>query len=60
MRHRLDQLEAEVARLVADRDHWYMAANYTPEEVREFYLRASKGQDETGAWLWPDGERTRA
>lgn len=58
MRHRIAQLEAEVHRLTVDRDHWYAAANYSPEELREQFMRASQGRDENGAWLWPDGVRT--
>ena len=53
-----DRLAAEVHRLTVDRDHWYMAANYTPDELAEMYHRASKGLDENGAWLWPDSVRT--
>lgn len=54
----IDRLRAEVYRLGIDRDHWYAAANYTPEEIHEQFMRASKGLDENGAWLWPDGLRT--
>lgn len=54
MRARIAQLEAEVYRLTVDRDHWYAAANYTPEELHEMHMRASQGRDpETGEWLWP-------
>lgn len=53
-----ERLLAEVHRLTVDRDHWYMAANYSPDEIAEFYHRASKGLDENGAWLWPDSVRT--
>ncbi|GAA3948818.1 hypothetical protein [Microbacterium soli] len=60
MRRRIEQLEAEVYRLTVDRDHWYAAANYTPEELHEMHMRASQGRDENGAWLWPDGVRTTA
>lgn len=58
MRQRIADLEAEVYRLTVDRDHWYAAANYTPDELHEQFMRASKGLDENGAWLWPDGLRT--
>jgi len=59
MRVRIEHLEAEVSRLTVDRDHWYAAANYTPEELHEQFMRASQGRDpETGEWLWPDGVRT--
>ena len=58
MRKRIAELEAEVYRLTVDRDHWYAAANYTPEELHEQFMRASKGLDENGAWLWPDGVKT--
>ena len=59
MRQRIEQLEAEVSRLTVDRDHWYAAANYTPDELREQFMRASQGRDpETGEWLWPDRVKT--
>jgi len=53
-----ERLLGEVHRLTVDRDHWYLQANYTPEEVAEFYHRASQGLDENGAWIWPDSVRT--
>jgi hypothetical protein len=59
MRDRIDFLEAEVYRLTVDRDEWYARANYTDEERREMYMRASQGRDEqTGEWLWPDSVKT--
>jgi hypothetical protein len=60
MRDRLQQLERELYAMRVDRDHWYLRANHSPEEIREMYLQASKGQDKRGRWLWPDGERTAA
>lgn len=54
MRSEIERLERELHAVTVDRDHWYMKANYTPEEIAEFYHRASQGLDETGAWLWPD------
>lgn len=56
----LERLDRELDRMTRDRNYWYLRANYTEEEIREMYERASKGQDENGNWLWPDGERTRA
>lgn len=53
-----ERLLNEVHRLTVDRDHWYMAANYTDDEIAEMYHRATKGLDENGAWLWPDSVRT--
>jgi hypothetical protein len=58
MRSEIERLKSELYAVTVDRDHWYMKANYTPEEVAEFYHRASKGLDENGAWLWPDSVRT--
>lgn len=54
----IERLERELYAMTVDRDHWYMAANYTPEEIAEFRHRATKGLDENGAWLWPDSVRT--
>ena len=52
MRREIERLNAEVHRLTVDRDHWYMAANYTPEEIAAFHRRLSMGLDpETGEWL---------
>lgn len=53
-----ERLLGEVHRLTVDRDHWYMVANYSPDEIALMRERASKGIDENGAWLWPDGVRT--
>lgn len=50
----VERLRSEVHRLTVDRDHWYMAANYTPDEIAEFRHRATKGLDENGEWQWPD------
>ena len=49
----VERLRDEVYRLTVDRDHWYMRANYTREQVDEFYRRASMGIDENGEWQWP-------
>ncbi|MFE6733414.1 hypothetical protein [Microbacterium sp. NPDC057650] len=54
----IERLRDELYRVTVDRDHWYAAANYTPEELHEMHMRASQGRDENGAWLWPDGLRT--
>lgn len=52
MRHEIERLRSEVSRLTVDRDHWYMAANYSPEEISEFRHRTTMGLDpETGEWL---------
>lgn len=53
MRERIAHLEAEVYRLTLDRDHWYMAANYTPDEIREFTRRRLMNLDENGEYKWP-------
>lgn len=58
MRAEIERLTNELHAVTVDRDHWYMKANYTPEEIAEFYHRASQGLDENGAWLWPDSVRT--
>lgn len=58
MRSEISRLERELRAVTGDRDHWYMKANYTPEEIAEMYHRASQGLDEDGAWLWPDSVRT--
>lgn len=58
MRSEIERLTNELHAVTVDRDHWYMKANYTPEEVAEMYHRASFGLDENGAWLWPDNVRT--
>lgn len=58
MRSEIERLKRELHAVTVDRDHWYMKANYTPEEIAEFYHRASQGLDENGAWLWPDSVRT--
>lgn len=58
MRSEIARLERELYAVRVDRDHWYMKANYTPEEIAEMYHRASQGLDENGAWLWPDSVRT--
>lgn len=56
----VDRLRAELYRANLAADHWYAAANYSPEELREQFMRASQGRDErTGEWLWPDGVKTR-
>lgn len=54
----VERLTGELHAVTVDRDHWYLKANHTPEEVAEFYHRASQGLDENGAWLWPDSVRT--
>lgn len=48
-----ERLLDEVHRLTVDRDHWYMAANYSPDEIALMRERASKGIDENGEWQWP-------
>lgn len=58
MRAEIQRLRYELHAVTVDRDHWYMKANYTPEEIAEMYHRASQGLDENGAWLWPDSVRT--
>lgn len=58
LKRELTAAENELHAVRVDRDHWYMKANYTPEEIAEFYHRASQGLDENGAWLWPDSVRT--
>lgn len=58
MREEIARLKRELSAVTADRDHWYMKANYTPEQIAEMYHRASQGLDENGAWLWPDSVRT--
>ena len=58
LRRELAASERELFAVRVDRDHWYMKANYTPEQIAEFYHRASQGLDENGAWLWPDSVRT--
>lgn len=58
MRAEIERLKNELHAVTVDRDHWYMKANYAPEEIAEFYHRASQGLDENGAWLWPDSVRT--
>lgn len=58
MRAEIERLASELHAVTVDRDRWYMKANYTPEEIAEFYHRASQGLDENGAWLWPDSVRT--
>lgn len=58
MRSEIERLTNELHAVTVDRDHWYMKANYTPEEIDEMRHRATKGLDENGAWLWPDSVRT--
>lgn len=58
LKRELASTERELFAVRVDRDHWYMKANYTPEQIAEFYHRASQGLDENGAWLWPDSVRT--
>lgn len=58
LKRELASAERELFAVRVDRDHWYMKANYTPEQIAEFYHRASQGLDENGAWLWPDSVRT--
>ena len=58
LRREVERLSAELHRVTVDRDHWYAAANYTPEELHEMHMRASQGRDENGAWLWPDSVKT--
>lgn len=58
MRAEIERLTAELHAVTVDRDHWYMKANYAPEEIAEMRHRATKGLDENGAWLWPDNVRT--
>lgn len=58
MRSEIERLTDELHAVTVDRDHWYMKANYTPEEIDEMRHRATKGLDENGAWLWPDSVRT--
>lgn len=58
MRSEIERLTNELHAMTVDRDRWYMKANYTPEEIDEMHHRATKGLDESGAWLWPDSVRT--
>ncbi|MGX1931709.1 hypothetical protein [Microbacterium resistens] len=58
MRREIRRLLNEVHRLTVERDHWYLRAMYTPDEIAEMRRRATLGLDENGQWLWPDGERT--
>ncbi|KKX96702.1 hypothetical protein [Microbacterium sp. Ag1] len=58
LKRELAAAERELFAVRVDRDHWYMRANYTPEQIAEMYHRASQGLDENGAWLWPDSVRT--
>lgn len=52
LRREVESLRAEVFQLTVDRDRWYMAANYSPEEIAEFARRRSMGLDPmTGDWL---------
>lgn len=54
LRREVDRLARELARVTVDRDHWYAAANYTPEELAEMRRRASLGIDENGVFQWPE------
>lgn len=50
-----EQLHRELAVQEQQTNHWYMKATYTPAEIREMYVRRSKGKNEfTGTWLTPD------
>lgn len=57
MRAEIERLSAELRWMTGDRDHWYMKANYSPEEIAEFRRRLSMGLDDEGNWLWPDRMR---
>lgn len=52
MKQEIARLSQELYAMTIDRDHWYMAANHTPEEIAEFRRRRSMGlNEETGEWL---------
>ena len=53
MRQEIERLQSENAQLEADAEfwrrqtnHWYMKANYSPEEIAEFQRRMSRELDD--------------
>ena len=54
MKSEIERLRSAVFRLEVELNHWYLRANYTPDEIQDMYYRASKGQDEHGNWCWPE------
>lgn len=48
-----EDLQNDVGYWQNQTNHWYMRANYTPEQIAEFIRRRSRGIDEDGEWELP-------